>query len=154
MNPKNKDTVQLKHSAKADPAFAGMEGAFSTNRLTLPPAIAQELKEAGYDHRFVNETEFRQNHFMHQSGWLPYHLKNQRAMSSVDGIDSSGAFRRGDLILAVRPIEMSQAHRAKINERTQRQSGKAMTKQKTEEFKQVIKDQGLSKYTKIDSDEE
>ena len=140
----NKESSAVRFTAKEDPAFAGMTAAFDVNKLSIPAALQQELDDAGYDYRWLNEAVYRQNYNMHKSGWKPYHVKNKRAMPSE--IDSEGILRRGDLILGVRPKDLSNQHRQKINDANLRQSGKAMQKKKTEEFKQLMKDTGLSKY--------
>ncbi len=142
----NKDSIATKFTAKEDPAFAGSLHQYDINMLVVPDVILKKLEKDGYDHRWINEVEFRKNFNMHKSGWLPYHIKNERAMSSFDGIDSAGALRRGDLILAVRPKEMTESRRKRINEQLARQSGSKVQKRKAEEFKQVMKDTGLDKY--------
>jgi hypothetical protein len=142
----NKESAAIKHTAKEDPAFSNTTNQFTTGRLDMPAALKKELDEAGYSYRFINEVVFRRKNYMHQSGWLPYHVKNKRAMSSIQGIDVDGAFRRGDLILAVRPIDMTVAHRQRNQEQIARQSGKEIQRRKTQEFKQLMRSQGLAEY--------
>lgn len=93
---------------------------FISNQLAIPDALVKELKAQGLAHRFVNATTFRDEYSVHRSGWKPYNVKSRTTISKLTGMDPEGIIRRGDLVLAVRPLAVSQQHRKVLDQRNNR----------------------------------
>ena len=74
----------------------------------------------GLSHRFVNATTFRDEYSVHRSGWKPYNVKSRATVSKLTGIDPEGIIRRGDLVLAVRPMAVTAQHRKVLDQRNNR----------------------------------
>lgn len=114
------------------------------NPLSLPPSIKEELKAAGLEARFIDAKKLYENHGYHPKGWVPYKRSTQNQSDTLEksefksGSDPDGTFRRGTLILATRPIEVSEKHRLLNRQKADRQKG--YTKQKAAELRQMAKE--------------
>ena len=98
------------------------------NAFKLPEKFKENLKEAGFDCRFVNAKKLEQENGYHHRGWKPFRTKDFTEEvyqplglgQGVYGENPEGVVQRGDAILAVRPLEMTEKHRARIKERGKR----------------------------------
>ena len=130
-----------------DENFADVADVFTSQPLSLPTALKEQLTSLGYVYRWINEADFRHNNNLHASGWLPYNVNAIGDVKSMarNKVDAEGLMRRGDLILAIRPKSLNDAHVAKTREKNARLKG--YTKEKAKEFREFIK--GADKSAKI-----
>jgi hypothetical protein len=122
---------------------------FHRNMLDIPPAIAAELKEKGLEGRWINYNEFVKDGNFHRQGWVPF--RPEKADSSNGfffGNNPDGIIRRKELVLASRPKEICDAHRAHLKDAAKR---KATSKKTAEaELRQMASDGRLN--TRIEGD--
>lgn len=93
------------------------------NLLAVDPELKAELDRKGLAYRFINAKQYQQNYGFHRTGWRVYKREATASSGSMDfsmGTDPEGYVRRGDLILAVKPKEMQEAHKQKIRAKTER----------------------------------
>lgn len=120
------------------------EGDLFGNPLSIPPHIQEELKAKGLEGRFVDNKKLQDNYGYHDKGWTPYKKSTPTASDTIDksdtkiGADPDGAFRRGSLILAVKPIEAAEKHRTLLKQKANRQ--KQHTKARAAELRQMAKE--------------
>lgn len=97
------------------------------NPLSLPPGLKAELAEKGLEARFIDSKKLYDNHGYHDKGWTPYKRSSQSSSATLDksefksGSDPDGVFRRGSLILAVKPKEEVEKHRLLLKQKANRQ---------------------------------
>lgn len=120
-DPKKKTTKQVV-SQKVDTSYwEEMEA--QGNILTVDPALKRELEEQGLAYRFVNAKKLKESHGYHRRNWVPYRRQSTKpADGPIDfayGVDPAGYIIRGDLILAVKPVEFARRQREQIDKRTQ-----------------------------------
>lgn len=99
------------------------------NRLKLPENFVATLKSYGFDVRFINNKKLIEDGGYHKRGWKPFKSQDFSEISEelkvnqfLYGKNPDGTILRGDALLAVRPLTMSERHREVIDERTRRQS--------------------------------
>ena len=112
------------------------------NMLRLDEDLLAELKKQSLVHRWINAKQFTASGNYHRSGWRPYRSEKRADKGSLDfnyGLDPEGYYRRGDLILAVKKIEMHERWRARIRARTMAASGKNYA----EELRERVRDSGV-----------
>lgn len=118
---------------------------FFNNRLSLNEEQKAYLKGQGVDWRFINAANFSANGNVHRSHWKPLTLTGEAAIKF--GANAGGQVQRGDLILAVRPKEVSAKHREFLDRRNAIQKGSI--KQAAKQLKQSARDYGVGDQTKV-----
>jgi hypothetical protein len=92
------------------------------NMLALDPALKRELAEKGYAYRFISAPEYQKNYGFHRTGWKPYKREETtEKKGTLDfgfGVDPEGYIRRGELVLAVKPLAEHAKHKAKLAAKT------------------------------------
>ena len=131
----NKVPVSQKRVVKEEPI--NISDVFQ-NDLDLDPSLVQELKEKNLAYRFINAAQYGKTG-SHRARWIPY--KRETKSVTLFGSDPDGFVRRGDLILAVKPIEAAQKHRQLLDQRAKAQAG--INSQHAEQMRQFAKESGV-----------
>ena len=131
-----KKPIEQKHQ---DYVYQNEDDIFG-NRLNVDSRLKKELAEKGLEYRFINFNKYKEDGNFHNRGWQPYiSQKNaQTAMEKALGQQPDGLFRRGDLVLAVRPASVGDRHRKILREKNLRQKG--IQAQRADDLKQVAKE--------------
>ena len=112
------------------------------NPLKLPPGLEAELIAAKLIWRFIDSKKLYENHGYHDKGWTPYKRTNMsetdKKAEFKDGSDPDGVYRRGSLILAVKPNEAAEKHRQFLRQKADRQ--KSYNKTKAAELRQMARE--------------
>lgn len=82
------------------------------SQLQVDPDVRKEIEDKGMVMRWINATELQKKHGFHRSGWKPYKREGKTTPDSIFGGNPEGYICRGDLVLAVKPIEAQDRHRA------------------------------------------
>lgn len=130
---------------KVGPSFEGIT--FGASQLDLPPGLKNQLENLGFSCRFINAKQLSDAGGYHRNGWKPFRRKDfQENGKDVVQLDASiwgnspdGVVQRKEMILAIRPVEMTEAHRRHIQAKTDRLAGNA-TKQAAESLKRTAKE--------------
>jgi hypothetical protein len=112
------------------------------DNLAVDAEVLAEIKGKGLVHRWINASKYKQNFGFDARRWQPYKRENQ-GNSAFGFVDSEGYTRRGDLILAVRSVELNAAHKAKI-ERKNMQLSAGQNKAAADQLRQHLKDSGVT----------
>lgn len=139
MSQKMKDG-KLVIDSETDKYFAAVmeSNPFSAKRdaslYDVPPAIQKELKAKGLEWRWIDSKEYQANGNQHKNYWVPYRRTEVSSMESdtfefKGGISADGYIRRKGSVLAVRPKQLGDKHRAMIEEKTRRQAQVAATEE-------------------------
>jgi hypothetical protein len=113
------------------------------NPLSIPPVIKKYLEEKKLAHRFISHVKLKATAGRHHRGWSPLSLKEVPGYDTMNTFGSSpdGYYYFGDLILAVRPQELNQKHKAYLKQEAQAASN---TQRKgAEELRQYVKSNKL-----------
>jgi hypothetical protein len=139
----------LAQKAAAKPSRLNLDDIFG-NTLGIDPEMAKVIEKQGLAIRFVSASKLEANAGHHNRGWRPLPQAKLKewgydTLNTLDsftfGSDSSGYIRRGDLVLAVRPMELHRKHQAYLAQ--ERQRGKGLAKKHAEEMKSLVKEAGL-----------
>lgn len=116
------------------------------NPLTLDKEVMDALKAKNLAHRFINAAQLQSMGGYHQYGWRPIKAKDLYAnMGTSDfmfGIDPEGYIRRGDLILAVRPQEVNEKHKAYLKQANEAVDVNMMQKKQRQAMRQIAREVG------------
>ena len=133
-----------KKPTKKTPQFAvTSENIFGANRLDVPQCYKDEAAERGWETRWVSAKKLKENHGFHERGWQVYKFKSKPGDGILDnsefafGTDAEGVVRRGDCVLAVRPIELGNAHRRELEKKRKRYNN--FGAEKKQEYKDFVK---------------
>jgi hypothetical protein len=117
------------------------------NKLYIEPSLKAEAKAKGLEIRFINAKKLMENSGYHENRWVPYLVEkgtNGTLSGFKFGNDPDGVLRRGDCILAARPIETGDAHRKTLHNRASRYSQEAQ-KNAEKNFGEAVRKAGLGK---------
>jgi hypothetical protein len=112
---------------------------FFTNKLSLPAETTAAIKAAGMEYRWIDYKKYVADGNSHSRGWQVYRSKptaNQDAFTL--GANPDGIIRRGSTVLAVRPLEYGEKHRAWLSQKANIYKG--FKQSKAEELRQMAKD--------------
>lgn len=121
---------------------------FFNNRLSLPQALKDKLNGEGLDWRFINTVTFRESGNMHRSHWMPYKLTNPEAVG-ITTLTPEGHIRRGDLVLATRPKQITAQHKKFLAQRNAAYSGQQHNKTMAQELKRMARDYNVDNAVKV-----
>lgn len=110
------------------------------NPLMIDEGLKTELREQNFEWRFINIKQYREMGF-HRSYWKPYKRKTQGPNDSFFETDPDGYIKRGDLVLAVKPKQHAELHRAKLKMLNALQANP--NKVKADEMRALAKDAGI-----------
>lgn len=140
--------VKTKQVTKKAPTVPTSTEDIFDSAFAIPSQILNEIKEKNLAHRWINGTAFKQQFGFHKNRWQPFKSDYVKNLSSgVFGGDPEGYFRRGDLILAVKPKELQDKHKAYLKDRLESTKG-IKTKHK-EALREIAKEHGVR--TEIDN---
>jgi hypothetical protein len=119
------------------------------NAFALDPNLEKVLRSKNVAWRFVSVSKLQQMGGYHERGWTPV-TRAQLKEWGYDTIDTSflfggspdNLFRRGDSVLAVRPAELHEKHKAYLRQQAQR--GREVQSRQAEELRQHVKATGLN----------
>lgn len=122
------------------------------NPMSLPPEVTAAFEKAGLAYRFVNASKIIQNGGRHHRAWTPIKLakiKDMPGCANIDlfGSDPDGYYRHGDLVLATRPKDLHQKHRAFLNQEAE--TAKRFQKRHAEELRQYVRENKLGDQMKV-----
>jgi len=88
--------------------------------LDVPSELKKELSEQGLEYRWINAPRLRGQQGFNKNYWKPYKVNYDKI-----GIDNffrspDGYLVRGDVILAVRPKDIGDAHKARLKSKADR----------------------------------
>ncbi len=132
-------------SQRSKPVPVNMDDIFG-NALGLDPELVESIASQGLAHRFVNAKKLIEMGGYHAKGWRPYkpgaaERAKLETQSLLFGSDPDGYVRRGDCILAVRPIELHNKHKAFLKQEVARTQNTA--KNAASQIKDFIRSNGL-----------
>lgn len=98
------------------------------NPLALDPAMIKVIESKGHSIRFINFKQFINMGGQHQAHWKPISLKTLKEWgydtigvdTFISGSDSDGYVRRQDLVLATRPKDINDKHKAYLRQEASR----------------------------------
>jgi len=122
------------------------------NPLTLDPEIVEVLKKNNLHCRFVNYKKLAANDGIDEHYFTPLRRSQLKEMgyakmdthSFLQGNDVEGYFRRGDLILCVRPVEINEKHKAYLKQENERLSTKKANRKHASAISEMLRDRGMS----------
>ncbi len=110
--------------------------------FAVPPEIKAEIKEKGLACRWVNGTSLQKSFGFNKNRWVPFKSEKAKAVTSMFGGDPEGYVRRGDLILAVKPKELQDKHRAYLADKLAGSKG-VLKKKTSEDMRQIAEEHGV-----------
>lgn len=134
-----------KKPLKAKPEDASFDSYIPMNQLDIPPKLKKEIEEAGYEYRWINAARLRHNSGFHKNFWTPYEVDYDKLglPTFMRGANPSPHLLRGDSVLAVRPKEIGNRHRAQLQQKALRLKA-AASNYGVEEMKQLARESGGS----------
>lgn len=94
------------------------------NVLTVPDILVDHFNSEGLAFKWVSKRKISKNGGFHPSNWIPYELsadQKDKLPKTMLGNTSSSFLERDDLILAVKPQELREAHKKELKDKTDRQ---------------------------------
>lgn len=89
-----------------------------TDHLAIDPAVLADINSKNLAYRWINAVKFKNMHGFDARRWTPYRNTELSGSNSAFGYaDAEGYIRRGDMLLAVQPMEINNARKAKIQSR-------------------------------------
>lgn len=93
----------------------------------VDPTLKAQIESEGFAVRWINRNKYVENRGDHR-GWRPYQIpiekrESKGALDFQYGVDPDGYISRGDLVLAVRPVEMQAANKRRIANKNRAQQG-------------------------------
>jgi hypothetical protein len=134
---------KLPLSRKPGPSPVNYEDIFD-NALSVDPKLIELLKAKGFSIRFINAKRYSDMGGSHPARWRPISMKELRSlgydtMSIIDfkdGSDPDGFIRRAELVLAVRPTDLNEKHKAYLRQEAERARVKNLSKTHADEARQ------------------
>lgn len=139
-------------SSKPD-MFSITDTGFGDN-LAIEPALKKEIESKGLEYRWVDYKQMHENGGLHKNGWRAYKRENANISDSYGfrlGNDPNGLERRGHCLLAVRPTEVGDQHRALLVQKASIAS-KEHHKKAREEMRETAKEAGIKISGGVDED--
>lgn len=135
----NNGRKPLSQKKLARPAALSLEDIFG-NSLGIDPELAATLKAKGLAWRFISYPQLQKMGGTHARGWKPYKPDSGKIDNHTFqvGADPEGFIRRGELILAVRPIELNEKHKQYLAQEAARTKG--FQASKVEELREMVRD--------------
>ncbi len=103
----------------------------------VPKDIQKDLESRGLEPRWIDSKEYEADGNQHKNFWVPYRRPVQVSSGEGDafefksGVSADGYVRRRGSILAVRPKQLGDKHRAMIKQKTLNQAKIAAASQES-----------------------
>lgn len=109
------------------------------NLLDVPDDLKKEIDAKGLEYRWVDSKQMAENGNMHKNHWTLYRRDTATVSPEAQafGLPPDGTIRRGTVVLAVRPKELGEGHKALLKEKADRQT--ASVKKQGAELKQMAR---------------
>jgi hypothetical protein len=121
---------------------------FNRNMLEIPADISNEIESKGLEARWINLKRFTEEGF-HRRGWAPFKPeKVSEANGFFFGNNPDGYIRRAELVLACRPKELGDSHRADLRHKADRLKASVDV-----EYRRSMKESGFKTKLYEESDE-
>lgn len=121
---------------------------FNRNMLEIPADLSKEMDGKGLEGRWINLKRFTEEGF-HKRGWVPF---KPEKVSETNGFfygnNPDGFIRRAELVLACRPKELGDQHRADLKQKADRLKSSVDV-----EYRRSMKESGLKTKLYEDQDE-
>lgn len=122
-------------SRKPIPSSVIYEDIFD-NALAVDPQLIKTIEEKGYVHRFINAKRYADMGGAHQARWRPVSMKQLKEwgydtlslMEFKEGNDPDGYIRRAELVLAIRPKDLNERHKAYLKQEAEKAKVKNLSK--------------------------
>jgi hypothetical protein len=131
------------------------------NMLGVDPSIQEAIKKSGRAIRWISAPKLAEFGGYHARGWRPIKLDDLKAHGNIDaaflqfGKDVDGYLRRGDCILAVRPIEIHEKHQAYLKQEADLRKKATQNKAQAAEIRKMVEGlQGVEVTDGYDDDQE
>ena len=92
--------------------------------LSVPPTLRADFEAAGLACKWVSKNKIARHGGYHPTNWIPYEISNEqksKLSNAFLGKIVSSCLERGDLILAVKPVELQDKHKHNIRRKTEQQ---------------------------------
>lgn len=139
--------VTAKTNAQEAPV-SDIAGIDFEDQLALDPKVIADIKAQKMAYRWINAAKFKANFGYDSRRWQPYKKSGAIENNSFGYADPEGYIRRGDLILAVRPLSVQNAYKQRNANRIANLAGNAK-KAAVEGIKQSFKDAGIERDSKV-----
>ncbi len=129
-----KGTVPLSEKSEVKYEFGS-----SASTLDIDPSLKAELKKEGLTYRWINKKQYEASGNTHRSYWQAYKRQNSEGKEATEfkfGTSPEGYIVRGDMVLAVRSLEVKAAHRKHLDSKNAALMG--IQKQKARELKEMV----------------
>lgn len=121
MSKETKKGVTLQDKEESNNGFSMADYANfdMQDNTAIDPKLKAEIEGKNLKYRWINASKFKEAYGFDKRMWRPYKVDEKSSMSSstYGTSDSEGYVRRGDLILAVRPVEIHQKAEDLIKQR-------------------------------------
>lgn len=119
-----------------------------SDTLGLDPEIKKGLDAKGLSYRWISAPKLQEFNGHHARGWRPVKLKECGTLPSnpqewMFGSDPEGYIRRGDCILAVRPKELNEKHKAYLKQEADERTRAVSNKAHADELRHLAKEAGV-----------
>lgn len=122
------------------------------DQLALDPRIKKEIAAEGLAYRWINASKFKAAYGYDSRQWQPYKRDDSKKgaleNNSFGYRDADGHIRRGDLILAVRSLQVHNMAKARNRSKIDGLAG-AHRKKSVEQIKQSFQEAGLKDITQV-----
>lgn len=134
--------LPLSSKPRAGGFVGGLDDIFG-NQLSVAPEIQKAITDKGLCYRWVDYRKLVDNGGAHERGWRAIKRSECGTLEGVPsfGNDPEGYFRRGSMILAVRPKELNDKHVAFLRQEANRSSN--IQRKHAQELRDYAKSTGI-----------
>lgn len=116
--------------------------------LDVDPALKKWLDDKGFTCRWLNGSKYTKAGGFSANGWRALRIKDvpeqiRSAGSFSFGESPEGYLVRNDLVLGIRTAEVNAAHKARLQERADRISGKDTLKKQASRLRETLGDKAV-----------
>lgn len=111
--------------------------------LDVPEWVKKDCEDKGQEYRWVDAKQMTENGNLHKNHWQIYRRDTAKVgpEGNAFGLPPDGTVRRGTVVLAVRPIEIGDGHRAYLKQRADRLN--SSVKKQGAELKEMARNAGI-----------
>jgi hypothetical protein len=148
ISPQEKSEVIDDYSMEA---YAGFD---PNDHMIIDPAIKKEITDRGLKYKWINANKLASNNGFNKKGWKPYKLNSQGKSVVYGQTDAEGYLRRGDLVLAVMPLQLHARHKAAIDQANLLNKAATGSKEAAKEIKNKFRDNKVKGVRVLEGEEE
>lgn len=118
------------------------------NPFAIDPDMQRRADEKGLALRFISPARLQQMGGFHERGWRPVKrtelgYDNMGAEIQVFGADPNGYIIRQGMLLAARPKELNEAHKALLKQQAAQQSNALVQKRHAQQLRENVARRGV-----------